>query len=313
MPVLQPATLDAAFLSFDTLFQQVFNKTEVHWPKIATLITSDTEEQRHVWLSQLPELRKWVGERVVNNLRTRVTSVINDEFESTFAIPRAKFEDDKIGAYAPSVSMLGERSALWPDKLVIDALKAGTQVKTYDGQYFFDEAHPQDPDRPGVGTAQSNLFFSKALSAENYAAVRAAMMSYKDDFGVPLEVVPDLLVVPPALETTARKILNAEFIGQVYGSNTAAAMETNVLKGTADVLVLPRLAGQDTTWYLLSTKRVVKPFIFQQRIAPEFAFLNRPTDVNVFSQREFQFGVRARGAGDYSLWFLAAMATAAAS
>ncbi len=308
MPVLQPAALDAAFLSFDTLFQQVFQQTSVHWPKIAGLVPSDTEEQRHVWLSQLPELRKWVGERVVHNLRTRVTSVVNDEFEATFAIPRAKFEDDKIGAYRPSVSMLAERSALWPDKLVIDALKAGTQVKTYDGQYFFDESHPQDPDRPGAGTAQANLFTSKALTWENYAAVRAAMMSYKDDFGVPLEIVPDTIVVPPALEVTARRILNAEFIGQTFGSGGAS--ESNVLKGTADVLVLPRLSGEDTTWYLACTKRVVKPLIFQQRIAPEFAFLNRPTDVNVFTQKEFQFGVRARGAGDYGLWFLIAKATA---
>jgi phage major head subunit gpT-like protein len=312
MPVLQPAALDAAFLSFDTLFQGVFTGTKVHWPEIATLVPSDTEEQRHVWLSQLPELRKWIGERQVNNLRTRATSVRNEEFESTFAIPRAKFEDDKIGAYRPAVSMLAERSALWPDKLVIDALKAGTQVKTFDGQYFFDTDHPQDPDRPGVGTAQANLFTSKALTADNYASVRATMMSYKDDFGVPLEVVPNLLIVPPALEVTARKILNAEFIGTVFGSNTAAAAETNVLKGTADVLVLPRLAGEDDTWYLACTSRVVKPLIFQQRIAPEFAFLNRPTDVNVFTQREFQFGVRARGAGDYGLWFLIAKATASA-
>lgn len=55
----------------------------------------------------------------------------------------------------------------------------------------------------------------------------------KGDNGLPLGLTPNLLVVPPSLESAARKILNSEY---------AAGGETNEWKGTADLLVSPWLA-----------------------------------------------------------------------
>lgn len=51
-------------------------------------------------------------------------------------------------------------------------------------------------------------FCSKApLTAENYAAARAAMKAFKADGGRPLGVNPGLLVVPSSLEGAARKLV----------------------------------------------------------------------------------------------------------
>ncbi|PKP76208.1 MAG: hypothetical protein CVT81_16000 [Alphaproteobacteria bacterium HGW-Alphaproteobacteria-3] len=77
-------------------------------------------------------------------------------------------------------------------------------------------------------------FGSKAtLDATNYAAARAAMMGFKSDGGRVLGVTPTTLVVPPSLESAARKLLNSEF---------AAGGETNEWKGTAELIVTPYLA-----------------------------------------------------------------------
>lgn len=77
-------------------------------------------------------------------------------------------------------------------------------------------------------------FASKAdLNAANYAAARAAMGSLKSDNGEPLGIMPRLLVVPPALEGAARKLVENEL-----GANG----ETNEWRGTAEVLVCPWLA-----------------------------------------------------------------------
>ncbi|MBW6495344.1 MAG: Mu-like prophage major head subunit gpT family protein [Burkholderiaceae bacterium] len=74
-------------------------------------------------------------------------------------------------------------------------------------------------------------FGSKAvLDATNYAAARAAMMSYKSDGGRVLGVTPTTLVVPPALEGAARKLLNSE-LGE--------GGQTNEWKGTAELIVTP--------------------------------------------------------------------------
>ena len=95
-----------------------------------------------------------------------------------------------------------------------------------------------------------------------------------------------------------------------YSASTGAAPQSNVLKGTAKVIVWPSLANQAATWYLLDGSRALKPFIYQNRIAPQFSFLNKPTDTPVFMQDEFLYGVRARGAGAYGVWWTALQASA---
>ncbi|MFN3582609.1 Mu-like prophage major head subunit gpT family protein [Phenylobacterium sp.] len=72
-------------------------------------------------------------------------------------------------------------------------------------------------------------FGSKAdLTPENYELARAAMMSLTDDFGRPLGLKPNLLVVPASLEGKANRILK---------NQTKANGETNEWAGTAEPLV----------------------------------------------------------------------------
>ena len=87
--------------------------------------------------------------------------------------------------------------------------------------------------RLNVGYALWRLAYAsrQTLDATNYAAARAAMMSFTGDGGRPLNVNPTLLVVPPSLEMTARQLLNAEMIGST----------TNVYRNTAELLVTPWL------------------------------------------------------------------------
>jgi phage major head subunit gpT-like protein len=76
------------------------------------------------------------------------------------------------------------------------------------------------------------------LNAANYAAARAAMMSLTNAEGMPLGVRPNLLVVPPTLESRAREILHAQFI---VGDPASGGSKSNIWYGTADLLVVPEL------------------------------------------------------------------------
>ena len=84
----------------------------------------------------------------------------------------------------------------------------------------------------GYGLWQMAYGSKQTLDATNYAAARAAMRSIKGDNGKVLNINPMLLVVPPSLEATALQLLNAE-------SNANGS--TNVLRGTAQLLVTPWL------------------------------------------------------------------------
>lgn len=90
-------------------------------------------------------------------------------------------------------------------------------------------------DRKNVGFGLWQLAFAsrQTLDADAYASARSAMMSLKNEEGVPLGIVPTHLVVPPTLEGAARKILSRQ---------TDAVGAGNVWYNTAKPLIVPWLA-----------------------------------------------------------------------
>ncbi|OGP72155.1 MAG: hypothetical protein A2Y80_06960 [Deltaproteobacteria bacterium RBG_13_58_19] len=88
------------------------------------------------------------------------------------------------------------------------------------------------------GLWQLGYCSTKDLTATNYAAARAAMMSFTNAEARPLGIKPTLMVVPPSLEAQAREILHAQVI---IGDPSAGGTKSNIWQGTADLLVVPEL------------------------------------------------------------------------
>ena len=85
----------------------------------------------------------------------------------------------------------------------------------------------------GYGLWQFAFGSKGTLDEANYAAARAAMRGIKTDSGRPLLVNPTVLIVPPELEDTARKLLIAQ-------QNSAGA--SNIYVGSAELIVTGWLA-----------------------------------------------------------------------
>ena len=64
-------------------------------------------------------------------------------------------------------------------------------------------------------------------------------------------------------------------------------------------------AGAQPPWFLLSTRRPLKPLIWQVRKQGEFVALDKPDDPNVFHKKEFQYGWDGRGAAGFGFWQMA--------
>ncbi|MBI4822658.1 MAG: Mu-like prophage major head subunit gpT family protein [Nitrospirae bacterium] len=88
-------------------------------------------------------------------------------------------------------------------------------------------------DNAGFGLWQMAYASKDTLNATNYGNARSAMLSFKDEEGKPLGIMPNLLVVPPTLEGAAREILMNE---------RDASGATNKWRNTAELLVSPWLA-----------------------------------------------------------------------
>lgn len=105
-----------------------------------------------------------------------------------------------------------------------------------DDNVFFNNTYVHGADwRGNVGYGMPQLAYGsqQTLDATSYAAGRTAIQNMKGDGGRPLGLIPNLLVVPPSLESAGRKLLNSE---------NAAGGETNEWKDTAELLVVPWLA-----------------------------------------------------------------------
>ncbi len=306
---ITPDNLQALFNIYDLSFQQGYDADQgLFWDKIATQRPSTSRQNTYAWMAKLPTLREWVGERVVNAISAYSYSILNKDFELTMELDRNDILDDQYGVFTPVSEEMGRAARKWPDQLMVKLLQEGDDLKKglcFDETPFFSTKHPLDKYEPS-SPVQQNLY-DLPLTPDNYAKVRANMMGYLGEDALPLGVNPRLLVVAPALEQMARQILHADFIApEYYGDMKQVGTNSNLLKGTADVLVVPELAREPGAWYLLDTSRAVRPFIFQLRQAPNFVQYTDPKSEAVFRRKKFTYGVDARGNAGYGLWFLAA-------
>lgn len=317
---ITPSTLTFLFNNFNLKFQDAYRTApEPWWSQIATMNPSTTAQETYAWASRSTQLRQWVGERQMRNIALYAQTIVNQDYEGTIEVDRNSILDDQLGAYNFAIDDLARASKKWPDTILLPSLRTGQSTLGFDGSNYFDTTHPVDkyPGQSGTASTQRNYWSSgMPLNFDNYQTVRATMMSYVGEDNLPLGIVPNLLVVPPQQEVIARLICEGDSVGPlVYGNASNAGVtnmagaNTNVLKGTAKVLVIPELSVDPNIWYLMDTSRGVKPFIFQQRQAPNILALTDPKSENVFKRKKYVFGVDTRGATQGSLWFLASKAS----
>lgn len=165
----------------------------------------------------------------------------------------------------------------------------------YDGQYFFDSDH--DVAGQSVSNKSNAPLSNASLAAAqaSFGAAKAAMRAMKDDEGRPLNVIPTMLLVGSALEDTARALLN---------NDKLADDSENPYKGAVDLVVDARIESE-TAWFLLDTTKPIRPFIYQERKAPEFVSQVNPQSDSVFNLKKYKFGAEARVASGYGFWQLA--------
>ena len=283
--IIPPQALRGIYTAFNTVFNKAFEGQHPTYEKVATVVPSTSESETYAWLGDIPGMREWIGDREIQNITASDYTIKNKDFELTVGVDRNAIEDDKIGLYNPSVQMLGQSAAMHPDEQV---RLISRYEKCYDGQPFFSDAHK-------VGKKTVSNKTTAKLSMESYIAARAAMMSLTNSKGRALNLIPNVLAVPPALEAAARDILVADYINGTK----------NTMQGTAKPLVIPQLAGHDSMWFLLCTSRPIKPLIYQQRKKAKFVSLTNENDANVFMKKQFLYGVDCRGNAGFGFWQMA--------
>lgn len=305
--LINKTNISAVFVTLKTIFNKAFDAAPSLWEQTTMKVPSGGSQNDYGWLGRFPKMRKWIGDKVLRKLKAHGYTIVNDDWEATVQVSRNDIEDDTLGIYNSMAQDAGFSAKQLPDEIDADLKNNAFTKLCYDGQYFYDTDHPVT-DANGTVSSVSNKG-TAALSAATTAAVvasygagRAAIMSFKDDEGRPLGLVPDVLEVGPALEATAKLICENEKLTD---------QSPNPYKGTARVLMNPRLTST-TQWMLHVTNRPLKPFIYQERQAPKFVQMTTDDAEPVFMRKEYLFGAEARAAGGYGPWQLSYGSTGAA-
>lgn len=299
--LINKANISMIFINLKTTFNTAFQAAPSQWNQTAMLVPSGSSQNDYNWLTGFPRMRKWIGEKTIKSLAAFKYSIVNDDWEATVEVNRNHIEDDQLGIYVPQAQMAGFSARQLPDEIVSDLKNNAFTSLCYDGQLFYDTDHPV------AGVSVSNKLTvalsaaTPAAAAASYGAARIAILSFKDDEGRPLALIPDVLEVPPALEATANILMT---------SDKLADNSPNPYKGMATVLVNPRLTSA-TAWFLHVTSMPVKPFIYQERKAPVFVEQTDPQADDVFNRALFKFGAEARAAGGYAFWQMSVGSTGA--
>lgn len=149
-------TMRSLYTGFNAAFQGGFTGVEPMYNRVATTVPSTTKSNEYGWLGQMPRVREWLGDRVVNSISAHGYTIKNRKYESTISVQADDIEDDNIGIYAPLFTEFGRSAATFPDELVWPFLKTGFEVTCYDGQPFFHSDHPVLDEKGNTITVSNN-------------------------------------------------------------------------------------------------------------------------------------------------------------
>jgi phage major head subunit gpT-like protein len=297
MPVTQSDIANLLLPGIRTIIgEAMVTAQDSGYQDICTIIPSTKLTEPYAWLGALPGVEQFLGERKVHALVESNYSLTNLVWVDTLGVDKDALADDQYGAIRVRANALGEAIGIHKTRYAYETLAAGNATGSlcFDGQKFFDSDHVTPGADYQVG--QQN-YGNAALSAASLKAGILAMRKFKDDRGAPMGISPDTLVVPPDLEFDAVQLLSSPL--QPGSANN----DVNVLQGKLKVVTSSWLTDTNN-WFLLATKRAIKPLILQERSAVEVSMLAEGTEA-AFMRRQYLFGVESRYVVGYGPWQLA--------
>lgn len=153
--LVNQGNLAILFTGYRAAFQNGLGTATPTYTRIATTVPSTTRDEKYGWLGQVPRLREWIGDRVVQNIAAHDYAIKNKDFESTIGVDRNDVEDDTYGVMAPLMTQMGQSVGVFPDEMVYGALSNGFAEKGYDGLPFFSTDHVVVNDKGKEATASN--------------------------------------------------------------------------------------------------------------------------------------------------------------
>lgn len=140
--IISSDNLNKLRVGFSKAFRNGLGVADPMWNRVATRVPSTQKSQTYGWLGKLPNVREWIGARVVQNISESDYSIKERPWELTIGVDRDDIETDNLGQYDTLFQEMGVSTGGFVDQLVFGALLAGFSTNCFDGQFYFDTDHP---------------------------------------------------------------------------------------------------------------------------------------------------------------------------
>lgn len=142
MALLHQDLLRAANTGFNAHFRTGLEGISLTWQTFADLVPSDGESETYGWIRNIPQIREWVGQRIVQSLSQSAYTLVNKGWEGTVSLPADAIRRDRIGIFAKPFEALGKAIGTHPNVQVWNLFAQGETRLGFDGVTFFNATHP---------------------------------------------------------------------------------------------------------------------------------------------------------------------------
>ena len=231
-----------------------YNGADIISDQLVTNIPSNRQEEIIVGFTatESPKLVPEGLEYEESSIGDKGVGTRADKYGRIISITEEAVMFDQTGQILNSAREIGEKAAQYKEKLIIDGI-VDLNTNVY------------RPVINGVPTATAlyssgngNLVTSNPLS--DYTSIESArkkFADFTDENGDPISIRPKVILVPFALETTARRILNSIEIEEITGeSGSRATHSPNPFRDSYKILSSVFVDGvSTTTWFFGDFKR----------------------------------------------------------
>jgi phage major head subunit gpT-like protein len=294
MPVVSSDFLSGVLTNFRALFAREFNAAQAlqGWQQMAIRMESEGEQNTYEWFGTVPQMQD-VSHDVVSlrGLDEYNFSITNKEYQAAIEVSRMALERDRLNLVTPRIQQLAGEAARHPGKLIFDLFEDNPDA--YDETAFFANTRTLgDSDNidnllSGTGTTVTQL-------QTDLASARAAMRLFQDDRARPMNLIPNVIVVPPALEQKMWQALNVQQAGRQQNAPIPATTD-GVLNGAGYALITNPYLSETNDWYMLHVGGpAMRPFIWQVEKQPVLESDTNPNDRENILKRKYLYSVYGR-------------------
>lgn len=199
---------------------------------------------------------------------TKPLQYIHEEYAKGFTVERKLVDDEMYNQINKMPAGLSRGARATIETISANIFNNAFTTNGFDGQPLISTSHV----RLDGGSMNNRLSTGQGAGAADGALsdrnLKAALIQVRknsvDDKGIKIQVIPKVLVVPPALEYIAQTLIKSANIS-AQGTGSGMTNDTNVLQSRLKIVVMDYLTS-DTAWFLLDPTVHQLNFFWRKRL-----------------------------------------------